>query len=156
MQDGEGIDLLHDVVDGMAGAPRPSPCCTAPVGHQGDFLQLPVLEDRQDVAVDDVLAHRPVLSAMRASASQRAVISPRSWRPSAAVWPAARAPGKALIDRPLGVEQSLARHGQRHAGRPVPSERERLAAPAETVVVAEGDGADGRYRHVHAIAVKTL
>lgn len=42
------------------------------------------------------------------------------------------------------------------AGQPVPAERERLAAPVETVVVAEGDDTGGRYHHVHAIAIKTL
>lgn len=64
--------------------------------------------------------------------------------------------GKALIDRALGAEQPLACHGQRHARRSVPSKRERLAASVETVVVAEGDGTGGRYRHVHTIAIKNL
>src|SRR5260370_11653080 len=62
----------------------------------------------------------------------------------------------ALGEGPLCVDQLLAGQGKGDAGRPIADDGQRLTAPVETVIVAEGDGTGRRYRHVHPIAVGSL
>lgn len=54
------------------------------------------------------------------------------------------------------VQEHFARHRQRDAARTIAPEGQRLAAAMEAVVIAEGDGTAGLYRHVHPVPVRSL
>lgn len=158
MEDGEGIDLLQDVPD-VDGRSRRSPSLhLVAQGSQiigADFDEKTVLERRQDVAIDDALAHRAgglshacvhqpavshVAEGLRGGQASLLALFFVGWR---------FAPG----DSPIGVQPLFARQDERYAGRAVPAQGEGLAAAVETLVVTESDGACRRYRHVHAVTV---
>lgn len=124
----------------------------ADLGEQSAF------ERRQDVAIDDALAHRT-------GAVGHAGIDQPATRNVAEGLRGGQAPLLALFfvggrlalgDGPLGVQQLLARQSERDPGRAVPAQGERLPAAIETVVVTESDRACRRYRHVHVVAVRSL
>ena len=161
MQDGEGIDLLHDVADMHRSGWCPAPLHLAAQGAQvigGDFVEQAVLEGWQDVPIDDALAHR-----------SRAVGHPSASQPLgghvAEVLGGGQAALLALLlvrrrlalgDGLLGIQQLFAGHRERNARRPVAANGQGLAAAVETVIEAEGDGTGGRYRHIHSIPVRSL
>lgn len=63
---------------------------------------------------------------------------------------------RALGDGFLRVDQLFASECQRNASGFVVADGQRFAAAVETVIVAEDNGTDGRYRHVRPVSVQTL
>ncbi|MCY1360011.1 hypothetical protein D9M69_466180 [compost metagenome] len=161
MGDGVDVDLLHDVPDLHRGGWRPALLdlvAQDPEVLGLDFGQQAVLEDRQDVPVDDVHAcgagavgpfrmseerlHRRAEGLDGANPAFVALLLQR---------------GRDALENGFArLQEQFARHCQRYAARPVAADGQGLAASVETVVVAEGDGICGRYRHVHPIPVRNL
>lgn len=142
----------------VAGAPR---AFTFPQRAQivgADLGKQSVLEDGKDVAVDDTLAHcaRAVGHAGIGQPAGQHVAKGLGRSQPALLALLLQRGGLALSYHLLGVNQPFASQGQRNPSRPVAADGQRLVATVETVVIAEGDGTDGRYRHVHPIAVRSL
>ncbi|AKE03393.1 hypothetical protein XM57_10855 [Burkholderia cepacia] len=142
----------------VAGAPRAFTLLQRVQVISADFVELSVLKDRQDVPIHDALAHllgavshpgagQPFLGhfAKGLGGGQPAFLALLLQRR-----------GLAQGDGLLGIDQLFARQGQRHAGRSIATDGQRLPASVKTAIVAEGDGTDRRYRHVHSVAVKSL
>lgn len=161
MQDRKGIDLLHDVANVDCSRRRTSGFHLVAQRAQivgTDLGEQSVLEDGKDVAVDDALAHctRAVSHAGIGQPAGQHVAKGLGRSQPALLALLLQRGGLALSDSLLGVDQPFAGQGQRNPGWPIAADGQRLAATVETVVVAEGDGTDGRYRHVHSVAVRSL
>lgn len=143
----------------MAGAPRAFTLLhKARKVIGGDFVEQPAPEHRQYVAVNDMLAHRAGAAGHLGVRQplERYIAEVLGCGQPALLTLLLQCRGTASSNGLLGVEQLFAGQSQGDAARAVATDGQGLTAPVETVIVAEGDGTGGRYRHVHPIPVRSL